>query len=198
LLPGTAVIGSEGFRNHPIRDACRSKTIEKFAGQHDFALPGSGNLESINWDEVRLIAFGMDKTVRIYIADDDHQVISALRLVIEQEPAWLVIHEFHTAVEMVCYFEDASHAAGTCFGQADSGASVLLIDWELPGFQPKKHIPEIRGLCPQIKIVGLSVMVAVGRDVLAYQVDAFVSKSDAPEHVISALRDLMLKLPPAN
>jgi DNA-binding NarL/FixJ family response regulator len=109
----------------------------------------------------------------------------------------LVIHEFHNSLEMVCYFEDAAKAAGACFEQATTGASVLLIDWELPGFQPKKHIPEIRRLCPQIKIVGLSVMVNPRRDVLASQVDVFVSKSDAPEYVISALQDLMLNYPPA-
>jgi DNA-binding NarL/FixJ family response regulator len=140
----------------------------------------------------------MEKTVHILLADDDHQVISALRLVIEQEPDWLVTNEFHNAVEMVCYFEGTGQWGKACIGQEAGRASVLLVDWELPGFQPKKHIPEIRRLCPQIKIVGLSVMVAARRDVLASQVDVFVSKSDAPEHVIEALRDLMLKFPPTN
>jgi DNA-binding NarL/FixJ family response regulator len=158
----------------------------------------AGTHDSENQDEVRLAASGIQKTVHIYIADDDHQVISALRLVIEQEPDWLVMHEFHNALEMVCFFEDASQVAGTCIGQAAGHASLLLMDWELPGFQPKKHIAEIRRLCPLMKIVGLSVMVASRRDVLASQVDAFISKSDSPEHVISAIQDLMLKFPPAN
>jgi DNA-binding NarL/FixJ family response regulator len=139
----------------------------------------------------------MEKTVHILLADDDYQVLSALRCVIEQEPAWLVTNEFRNAEKMILYFENASQGENTCAGHASGHASILLIDWELPGFQPKIHIREIRSLCPKIKIVGLSVMMAAHREVLTSQVDAFVSKSDAPEHVIAALHDLMLKLFPS-
>jgi DNA-binding NarL/FixJ family response regulator len=138
----------------------------------------------------------MEKTVHILLADDDRQVLSALRLVIEQEPAWLVTNEFYSIVDMLHYFENAGQCEELANGYHTGQASILLIDWELPGFQPQKHIKEIRWLCPQIKIVGLSVMMADHREILASQVDAFVSKSDTPEHVIAALQDLMLKFPP--
>lgn len=141
---------------------------------------------------MRLSALGMENSVQILLADDDHQVLSALRLVIEQEPAWLVVNEFNNAADMVHFFESdcppdkpASNEAKT------SHPSVLLIDWELPGFQPKKHLSKIRSLCPGIKIMGLSVRLATHRDTFTSQVDAFVSKSEAPERVIVALRDLM-------
>jgi DNA-binding NarL/FixJ family response regulator len=149
--------------------------------------------QTIQRDEARMTAFGMEQTVHILLADDDHQVLSALRLVLEQDPAWQVVDEFHNAQEMVRYFENA----GNCEGHAGGQASVLLIDWELPGFQPKKHIREIRSLCPEIKIVALSVMMAVRRDVLASKVDAFVSKSDSPQRVITALQDLLFRLHPS-
>ena len=115
---------------------------------------------------MRSIAFSMEKTVHILLADDDYQVLSALRCVIEQEPAWLVTNEFLNAEEMILHFESTSQQEDTCNEHAAGYASVLLIDWELPGFQPKLHIREIRRLCPQIKIVGLSVMIAAQRDVL--------------------------------
>jgi DNA-binding NarL/FixJ family response regulator len=145
---------------------------------------------------VRVTAFGMEKTVRILLADDDHQVLSALRLVLEQEPAWLVTNEFHGLVEMLHYFENAIQCEETTNGHDNGQALVLLIDWELPGFQPKEHIKEIHRLCQQIKIIGLSVMMAAHPEILASQVDAFVSKSDTPDHVIAALQDLILKFPP--
>lgn len=141
---------------------------------------------------MHLAAPGMEKYTPILLADDDQQVLSALRLVIEQEPTWLVTHEFHNAEEMVQHFENAGQCEAPLDGDKTCHASVLLIDWELPGFQPHIHIREIRKSCPQIKIVGLSVMVAARREALASQVNAFVSKSDSPEHVIATLQGLML------
>ena len=135
----------------------------------------------------------MEKTVHIVLADDDYQVLSALRLVLEQEPAWLVVNEFHNAAEMVHYFENACQQAQDASNGVDTSQSpILLIDWELPGFQPKKHIREIRRLCPGIKIMGLSVRLAAHWNASPSQVDAFVSKSEAPERVIVALQELML------
>jgi DNA-binding NarL/FixJ family response regulator len=153
--------------------------------------------KTIQKDEARMTAFGIEKTVHILLADDDHQVLSALRLVLEQNPAWQVIDEFHNAAEMIRYFENAGNWEADCEGHARSHASVLLIDWELPGFQPKKHIREIRSICPEIQIVVLSVMMAARRDVLAANVDAFVSKSDSPQRVITALQDLLFRLHPS-
>ena len=139
----------------------------------------------------------MEETVHILLADDDYQVLSALSCVIEQEPAWLVTNEFRNAEEMILHFKGAGQSEDTCEEHSTRYASILLIDWELPGFQPEIHIPEIRSMCPQIKIVGLSVMIAAQRELLKSQVDAFVSKSDAPEHVIAALHELMLQLFPS-
>lgn len=141
---------------------------------------------------MRLSAFGMENSVNILLADDDYQVLSALRLVLEQEPAWLVVNEFHDAADMVHYFENecqpVQHASN---GDDTSHPSVLLIDCELPGFQPKKHIRKIRSLCPGIKIMGLSVKLTANQDAFISHVDAFVSKSEAPERVIVVLRELM-------
>jgi DNA-binding NarL/FixJ family response regulator len=139
----------------------------------------------------------MEKTVQILLADDDYQVLSALRCVIEQEPAWLVTNEFHDAEEMILHFKDTSQWENTCDEQATLHASILLIDWELPGFRPGIHIQEIRSLCPQIKIVGLSVVMTSQREIKTSQVDAFISKSEAPEQVLAALHDLILQLFPS-
>ena len=153
--------------------------------------------KTIQRDEVRSIAFSMEKTIHILLADDDYQVLSALRFVLEQEPAWLVTNEFLNAEQMILHFKGAGQWEDTCDEPTAGYAIILLIDLELPGFQPKIHIPEIRRLCPQIKIVGLSVMVAAHREHINSQVDAFVSKSDAPERVIAALNDLMVQLFPS-
>jgi DNA-binding NarL/FixJ family response regulator len=139
----------------------------------------------------------MEQTVQILLADDDYQVLSALRCVIEQEPAWLITNEFHNAGEMILHFKGAGQWKNTCNEHPARHAAILLIDWELPGFQPKIHIPEIRIFCPLIKIVGLSVMMAAQREHLTPQADAFISKSDAPEHAIAALHKLILQLFPS-
>lgn len=141
---------------------------------------------------MRLSAFGMEKSVHIFLADDDYQVLSALRLILEQEPAWLVVSEFHNAAEMVLYFENTRQRVQESRNGGDiCHPAILLIDWELPGFQPKKHIKEIRRLWPGIKIMGLSVRLATHLNAFTSQADAFVSKSEAPERVIVALQGLI-------
>ncbi|MEJ2599670.1 MAG: response regulator [Anaerolineales bacterium] len=134
----------------------------------------------------------MDKTIHILLADDDYHVLSALRLVLEQEPTWQVLSEFHNAEELLHYLENGGSRVEHANNRKETGHSpILLIDWELPDFHPNNHIEKIRSLCPGIKILGLSVKMTARRDALASQVDAFVSKSDSPELVIAALRNLI-------
>lgn len=148
--------------------------------------------QTIIWDTLRLIAFGMDRTIHILLADDDYHVLSALRLVLEQESTWRVVSEFHNAAELLHYFENSGSREDYTHNQnKTSYAPVLLIDWELPNFNPKNHIKKIRSLCPGIKILGLSVKMTARRDAFASQLDAFISKSDSPELVIAALKDLI-------
>jgi CheY-like chemotaxis protein len=67
---------------------------------------------------------------------------------------------------------------------------ILLLDWELPGFNPVKHIPHLRATFPKLIVVALSAQTEARQIALASGVDAFVSKSDPPDQVMAKLRAL--------
>jgi DNA-binding NarL/FixJ family response regulator len=94
--------------------------------------------------------------------------------VIEQEPDLVIIGEA---------FDDCDLACNVSAGAAD----VVLLDWELPGLEPAAFIAQID---PPIKVIVLSSHPEARQQALACGAAAFVSKCDAPETVLQAIRRL--------
>jgi DNA-binding response OmpR family regulator len=67
---------------------------------------------------------------------------------------------------------------------------VVLLDWELPGLAIGEVIGQLRSLCPQTLIVALSSRLESRSAALGAGVDAFVSKSEAPERLLAVLRGI--------
>lgn len=116
--------------------------------------------------------------MRVMIADDDRNVRSALRLLLEKE----------LELEIDCEVENGREL----LNEVDQvRPDLVLLDWELPGFEQGGLILEIKQCCPDTILVSLSGRPEARQQALQAGIDAFVSKGDPPEKVISALRKLL-------
>jgi DNA-binding NarL/FixJ family response regulator len=112
--------------------------------------------------------------MRILLADDQAQVLSALRLLLEQETELDVIGETGRAQDLLVQAEIA---------QPD----LVLLDWELPGSLAADLLSALRARCVQVKVVALSGRPEARLEALAAGIDAFVSKGDPPEYLLTAV-----------
>lgn len=115
--------------------------------------------------------------MRILIADDQAQVRSALRLLLEQQPGVEVVGE-------------AADATGLLRVVETKPADALLLDWELPGLAPPHLLRLLRYERPLLHIIAMSSRPEARRAAIDSGTDAFISKSDAPEMVLAALDKL--------
>src|SRR5919201_5230817 len=98
--------------------------------------------------------------MRIVVADDERNVRSALRLLLEQQPH----------VSSVCEVDSAERLLG-CPDLAD--ADVLLVEWDLPGLHSALTLGWLRQTCPHLVVVALSSRPEERRPSLAAGADAF-------------------------
>jgi DNA-binding NarL/FixJ family response regulator len=111
----------------------------------------------------------------IMIADDEEKVRSALRLLIEHEEGLEVVGEagdMQTLMEII----------DTC------RPDLILLDWELPGFRPAEHLVNLHQAKSGLRVIALSGRFPSHETLIKSGVDAFVSKGDPPESVLSAIR----------
>ncbi|NIO69112.1 MAG: response regulator [Anaerolineae bacterium] len=113
--------------------------------------------------------------MRVLLADDQTKVRSALRLLLEQEPGLSVVGEAAEAEDLLAQVEAT---------QPD----LVLLDWELPGLRTDDRLSALRTLCPRLKVIALSGQPEARRAALTAGADAFVSKGDPPERLLTTLR----------
>jgi DNA-binding NarL/FixJ family response regulator len=119
--------------------------------------------------------------MRVFLADDQPRVRSALRLLLEQDPQLSVVGE-------------AAAAEGLLAQVRAAHPDLLLLDWELPGLQAADPLlPALRALCPRLSVIALSGRPEARRAALAAQANAFVSKGDPPERLLAAVNGCMGK-----
>ena len=112
--------------------------------------------------------------MNIVLADDEPTVRSAIRLLLEQESSLYVCGE---ADELTNLLELVKLGC----------PNILLLDWELPGLSPKGTIASLRALCPSLRIIAMSGLPEASPIAMAAGCDAFVSKGDPPESLLSAV-----------
>ena len=112
--------------------------------------------------------------MKILLADDNPEVRSALRLLLEQEPVSAMVIDVEDAQEL------RVHLNGDC-------PLVLLLDWELPGLQSGDILSLVRAHCPRMKVIALSSKYEARQAALSAGVDAFVSKAEPPEQILSTI-----------
>ena len=112
--------------------------------------------------------------MRILLADGRPKVRFALRALLTRQTAPHVLHEATDAQDLLTLAEV-------------SCPDLILLDWELPGLAPSELIPALRRACPNAAVIALSGKVSARREALAAGVDAFVSKGDPPERLLSTI-----------
>jgi len=112
--------------------------------------------------------------MHILLADGRPKVRFALRALLTRQTAPHVLHEASDAQDLL------AQAEVSC-------PDLVLLDWELPGLAPSDLIPALRRACPKAAVVALSGKVSARREALAAGVDAFVSKGDPPERLLSTI-----------
>jgi len=119
--------------------------------------------------------------MRVLLADDQPEVRSALRLLLEQEQGLSVAGE-------------ASEVEGLLNQTSATGPDLILLDWELFAIQPPSRlIAALRVLCPQVQVIILSGRPEARAAALLAGADAFVSKGDPPDGLLAALRAIALR-----
>ena len=113
--------------------------------------------------------------MKVLLADDQPQVRSALRLLLEQETRAQIVAEIETI-------------DGLLDRPLTPSPDAILLDWELPGLSPAGDLPAIRCAYPSAQIVALSSRPEARHSALHAGADYFVCKGDPPERLLAALR----------
>lgn len=112
--------------------------------------------------------------MQILLADDQPQVRSALRLLLELEPEFKIVGEVDDASDLLNSVEA-------------NNPDLLFLDWELPGFSQDSFLPRLRRNRPGLSIIALSGHFEARQVALNAGVEAFVSKTHPPQELISVL-----------
>jgi DNA-binding NarL/FixJ family response regulator len=118
--------------------------------------------------------------MRILLGDDQPEVRSALRLLLEHVPGLSVVGEAADTADLL------AQAEAVC-------PDLMLLDWELPGLEADGLLPTLRELCPGLAVIALSGRPEARQAALDAGVDAFVSKGDPPERLLAAVNDCCLR-----
>ena len=121
--------------------------------------------------------------MRIFIADDQIKVRSALRLLLEQEPGLRVVGE-------------AAETEGLLAQVEATQPDLILLDWELPNLvginsstgSGSRLLAALRVHCPCLVVITLSGRLEAPQAARAAGADAFVSKGNPPERLLATLR----------
>ncbi|MFC2030500.1 response regulator transcription factor [Chloroflexota bacterium] len=113
--------------------------------------------------------------MRILLADDQSKVRFALRVLLERQPGVVVQGE-------------AADAQDLLVQTGEICPDVVLLAWELPGFVPSELLAALHTACSSLQVIALSGRPEARHTALAAGVDAFVSKTDPPEKLLSAIQ----------
>lgn len=113
--------------------------------------------------------------VRILVADGRREVRSALRLILEQDAGIVVSAEAANSADVV------KQVGLTC-------PDVIILDCDLPGLDAGELLPTVRSVSPGIWVVALCARSEVRQAALSAGADAFMSKVEPPQRLLSIIR----------
>jgi DNA-binding NarL/FixJ family response regulator len=112
--------------------------------------------------------------VRIVLADERRKVRFALRALLQRRADIEFVGEAATAQELIALVEQDS-------------PQLILVDCELPGMELPDLVQALRTARPETMIIALSGRVDARQKAQQAGVDAFVSKGEPPERLLSAI-----------
>ena len=121
-----------------------------------------------------------DSNLTLVVADADKRVRSALRILLREEPGLVVVGESAELSSLMAQVRDLA-------------PDIVLLDWELPGRPAAALLLAQSRLDRWPWVIVFSARPESEDEVLAAGADAFVSKGDPPEALLSAFRQLKEK-----
>ncbi|MBW6472891.1 MAG: response regulator [Anaerolineaceae bacterium] len=127
--------------------------------------------------------------MNILISDSNDEVISALRLVLEQKHGYTISGE---AKDLISLFSSITQHC----------PDVLILDADIHGLKPfrgeskngfTKLLDTLHQLCPSINVIALSSQPYLEQNCLQAGVNAFACKSDPPDKLLGLLNNLSYK-----
>jgi DNA-binding NarL/FixJ family response regulator len=118
--------------------------------------------------------------MRVLVADDQAEVRSAMRFLLEHEPNPHVVGEAVDATDLLDMVRRRH-------------PDLVLLDWELPGRKVQDLLSLLHSTRPDLMVIALSGRPEVRRSALDAGAHAFVSKGDPPERLLAAIRDASRK-----
>jgi DNA-binding NarL/FixJ family response regulator len=112
---------------------------------------------------------------QILLADDNPDLCSALRLLLETRLDAKLITEARDIEHILAQVED-------------SRPDCIILDWELPGRPTRERINVLRMLMPGLKIIVTSARPESRQLALDEGADAFIDKTDSGLHILDALQ----------
>ena len=112
---------------------------------------------------------------RILLADDNPNLRSALRLLLETRLKLVLIVEARDMEHVLAQVEDAR-------------PDCVILDWELPGRPTRERVSVLRALVPSLKVIALSARPESKQTALAEGAEAFVSKADSPLVILDKIQ----------
>jgi len=118
--------------------------------------------------------------MKILIADDESKVRSALKFILNQDPAAAIIGEAEDAIQLVNMVRQYN-------------PDLVLLDWELPGLSLQVPIIELlHAIRSDLSIIILSGDIHARKDSLAAGANCFICKSDPPEKLLESIQSCQI------
>jgi DNA-binding NarL/FixJ family response regulator len=124
--------------------------------------------------------------MNILISDSNHEVISALRLVLEQKHRYTISGE---AKDLISLFSSITQHC----------PDVVILDTDIHGLKPfrgesknglAKLLDTLHQLCPSVYVIALSSLPNLEQNCLKAGANAFACKSDPPDKLLSIIENL--------
>ena len=116
--------------------------------------------------------------MRVMLADGRPKVRSALKLLLEQDGGTTVSAEVARVKELL------EQVSISC-------PDAILLDCDLPGLRVSELLPQLRSLCPCVRVVALCGRPEMQQAALSAGADDFVCKTEPPEKLLAVLRDCL-------
>ena len=113
--------------------------------------------------------------MQILLADDNQDLISALRLLLETR----------FEIKLIVEARDMEHVLAQV---EDMRPDCLILDWELPGRPIRERISVLRTLMPGLKIIVTSARPESKQEALLEGADELISKSDSPVKILEVIQ----------